>query len=166
MSLALNLLRKTKPTDTESSQSLSNVASPIQRRKKNQWYRTELRKNKNHDREKSMLMDINARSRKRARTTCSSHSWLPRTVVLMDKLITWLLAAHGYHVVAPDLRRYGVSDCPQDPSSHTINSPYRWRLDWPSQWARRGPGKEFFRLSILFFIFSLNYCDKNSCFMK
>ncbi|KAJ7001308.1 hypothetical protein NC653_011668 [Populus alba x Populus x berolinensis] len=44
------------------------------------------------------------------------------------------LAAHGDHVVAPDLRQYGVSDCPQDPSSYTINSPYRQRrLDWPSQ---------------------------------
>uniref|UniRef100_A0A2P2JPG6 Bifunctional epoxide hydrolase 2 n=1 Tax=Rhizophora mucronata TaxID=61149 RepID=A0A2P2JPG6_RHIMU len=41
---------------------------------------------------------------------------------------TWLswihqinhLAAHGYHVVAPDMRGYGESDCPQYPSSYTI----------------------------------------------
>lgn len=30
------------------------------------------------------------------------------------------LAEHGYHVVAPDMRGYGDTDCPQDRSSYTI----------------------------------------------
>ncbi|GMN55737.1 hypothetical protein TIFTF001_024857 [Ficus carica] len=30
------------------------------------------------------------------------------------------LAEHGFHVVAPDLRGYGDSDCPPDPSSYTL----------------------------------------------
>lgn len=30
------------------------------------------------------------------------------------------LAEHGFHVVAPDLRGYGDSDCPTDPSSYTL----------------------------------------------
>ncbi|KAI6701173.1 hypothetical protein NL676_015497 [Syzygium grande] len=30
------------------------------------------------------------------------------------------LAEHGYHVVAPDMRGYGDSDCPADPASYTI----------------------------------------------
>lgn len=30
------------------------------------------------------------------------------------------LAKHGYHVVAPDMRGYGDSDCPADPASYTI----------------------------------------------
>ncbi|KAL4615857.1 hypothetical protein ACB092_07G157200 [Castanea dentata] len=29
------------------------------------------------------------------------------------------LAEHGYHVVAPDMRGYGDSDCPLDPASYT-----------------------------------------------
>lgn len=30
------------------------------------------------------------------------------------------LAEHGYHVVAPDMRGYGDSDCPPDPASYTV----------------------------------------------
>ncbi|XP_031273846.1 uncharacterized protein LOC116132337 [Pistacia vera] len=30
------------------------------------------------------------------------------------------LAAHGFHVVAPDMRGYGDSDCPQNPASYTV----------------------------------------------
>ncbi|KAJ7978319.1 Epoxide hydrolase 2 [Quillaja saponaria] len=30
------------------------------------------------------------------------------------------LAKHGYHVVAPDMRGYGDSDCPMDPASYTV----------------------------------------------
>lgn len=30
------------------------------------------------------------------------------------------LAEHGYHVVAPDMRGYGDSECPQDPGAFTV----------------------------------------------
>lgn len=30
------------------------------------------------------------------------------------------LADHGFRVVAPDMRGYGDSDCPKDPSSYTL----------------------------------------------
>lgn len=62
---------------------------------------------------------MDAHSRKRARTSGSTHSWLPELWSCWKYQINHL-AEHGYHVVAPDMRGYGDSDSPQDPESYTI----------------------------------------------